>query len=186
MSAFRLLTAPSALVFCLTVTALQAQVIRERIGVAPVAFVNAPNDTVAPVPTITADRVSLYERDALLVESYSFGEKLLKGKDRRVLATLNEFGTTNLADILARSSRAANEARVYDRNHRSGAFMMLGGLLGIFAGGVASQLGDGGGSYPLWLGGTLLIGSGSVRMNRAIHALPRAVWWYNHDLIAGN
>jgi hypothetical protein len=186
MSAFRRLAVPPSLLLCLIGSELQGQSAEQRGGATQDAPVTLTRDTVPRGLSPARDVTSAYERGAILLEPYSMGDRLLEGKDRRVLANLNDFATTRLADILARSPKAADEARVYDRNHRSGAFMMLAGIIGMAAGGVASQLGNGGGSYPLWIGGTLLIGSGSVRMNRASHALPRAVWWYNHDLVAGN
>ena len=186
MNVFYRLTGPSWLALCFTGSTVRGQAVNDHAGTPPNASVASSRDTLPRNIATRTEGGSTYERDAILIEPHSFGDRVYQGKDRKALVTLNVFGTTRLADVLARSPKAANEAGVYDRNHRSGAFMMLGGIVSLVAGGVASQLGDGGGSYPLWLGGTLLLGSGSVRMNRAIHALPRAVWWYNHDLVTGN
>jgi hypothetical protein len=163
MSAFHRLGVPASLLLCVIVSELQGQ----------------------STPSPSTDAAAAYERDAILIEPYSLGDRVLQGKDRRVLAILSDFGNTRLADILAKSPKAADEARVYDRNHRPGAFLMLGGIIGLIAGNVASQVGDGKGSFPLWIGGTILLGAGSAKLNRAKHALPRAAWWYNYDLVTG-
>jgi hypothetical protein len=186
MHSFLRLAAPASLLLIVIVPRLMAQSTQPLTGTLQGVLISPPTDTVATAAATARGGVLAYERGALLLEDNSLGARLLQGKDGRVLATLNDFRTTHLADILSRSPKAAEQARIYDGNHRSGAIMLLSGIAGVFAGGVASQIGDGKGSFPLWLGGTLLIGSGSVRMNRATHALSRAVWWYNHDVVAGN
>lgn len=135
----------------------------------------------AAKPAPTAENT--YDARALRLES-DFGRiRILQGADGLVVGTAGIFKTANAEKIVAGSTRAETEAKLFRESHRRGALSGAIGAVTLMVGIVASSSNANNAATPVIMiagaGGMLW---GARQLNLAYSSLSRAIWWYNRDL----
>jgi len=127
---------------------------------------------------------STYDVSALRVESSMGDLQIVRGAQSTVVARAGVFHGPKLAQLVARSDRAAAEARVFEQNYDRGQYTFAAGLATLGAAVGASRIRDLNGAIRpgLTAASVLLIAYGGSKLERASQALSRAIWWYNRDL----
>lgn len=125
-----------------------------------------------------------YDNSALRIEGHLGDIRVVRGVDGTVIGKVGVVRGANLAELVKSSDRAVLEAETFARDYRPGTWFVAIGIaaLGINLG--VSQIPDVNRAITT---GLLLVGTGSLvygagRMERAVNALARSIWWYNRDL----
>jgi len=130
---------------------------------------------------------TLYDAEALRVESKLGNQLLVRGRDGNVVGKIGGFHGLDLSTALASSPDAVREAREHNRRYTRGSIVLALGLVAWGVGAGVSRIDgiDANVAIPAWsavAGGTFLIAYGAVQLNKASSALAKAIWWYNRDL----
>ncbi|HJR66293.1 MAG TPA: hypothetical protein VJ802_07665 [Gemmatimonadaceae bacterium] len=139
-------------------------------------------------PKGIADSITCtYDTCALRFE----GRHVLRGLAGHRVLSLGMWGATPLVPFASRSDSGVTHAAEFDRLYTPGARWSTLGSLGLAVTGTLLALH---GELPelsenegrIYFGGfalsLVLFTHGERRVNRAIHALSRAIWWTNRDL----
>lgn len=122
--------------------------------------------------------------EALRLESHWGRVRVVRGADGPVAGTAGIFRTANFEKIVAGSSRAEAEARLFKAEHRLGAIASALGATTFVVGLVTSANNSNNAATPaLIIGGAGAMFWGARRLNSAYSSLSRAVWWYNRDTV---
>lgn len=156
----------------------------------PLAFLLAPAATSAQAPrdTIACPAPRSYATCALRVETSFFrGTRVLRGAGGKDVDRIDGFNASRLSRIVAGSDSAAAHANAFRADaNAAGVLGIIGGAL-IGVGLTTSDpdgefLGGNGGRFVI--AGTAISLVGGVFQVRAHRRLARAIWWYNHDVVA--
>jgi hypothetical protein len=110
----------------------------------------------------------------------------VKGPHDLVVGKAGLFRTANVGKIVAGSSRAESEARLFHGHHRPGAIAASLGAVTFVVGLVTSTSSSSSAATPaLMVAGVGGMIWGARRLNTAYTSLSRAIWWYNRDLAVG-
>lgn len=119
----------------------------------------------------------------LRIEPATDGDKIYRGLEAEPIASIGGWRGVDLEKIVTPSLQALKEAHTYNQNYFRGNVLIFSGI-GFFGAALAAhQLGNGGGTLPLAVGGFVALKFGFNRVNLAYRAASKAVWWYNHDLV---
>lgn len=131
----------------------------------------------------TMDTAATYDSRALRIELQWGDLRVVRGARGPVVGNVGLFRSFNVEKLVAGSSQAEAEARLFRGHHRPGA---IAGALGALTFGVGLALStnsSNNGATPIVVIaglGTMLWGA--QRLNGAYAALSRSIWWYNRDL----
>ena len=127
-------------------------------------------------------QVTTYDERALRVDAAP-GLRIVRGVSDSVVLNIGEFRRTGLAQILAASPQAVEQAEVFEKNYRPGSWLVGAGvaLFGLNLGLTSIQPRPtiSGFLLPVSVG---LVVYGGYRLQLAYRGLQTAVWWYNRDL----
>lgn len=134
------------------------------------------------------DEPTLYDAQALRVESRDADRVVVRGRDGIVLGKLSGFrGGLDLSAVVAPSPNAVREARDFSKSYRRGSWAVFAGVTAMSAGVLVMGINDVdpailGSVKAASLGGFVLAVYGATQLNKAYTALSRSIWWYNRDL----
>lgn len=130
----------------------------------------------------STDSTRSYEQ-ALRFESYWGNAKIIRGADGPIVGTAGWFRSFDVEQVVASSSAARAEARVFKTNNFRGSAVTSIGALAAVVGVVVASKGSNAASPILIIGGVGAMGWGVHHLNKATAALSRSLWWYNRDLV---
>jgi hypothetical protein len=131
----------------------------------------------------TSDSTRGYEVQALRFESYWGNAKIIRGADGPVVGTAGWFRSFDVAKLVVASPPALAEAHVYKTNSLRGSVVGTLGATATAVGIVVAANGSSNAASPmLIIGGVGAMVWGAKRLNTAVAALSRSLWWYNRDL----
>jgi len=150
---------------------------------APAKSAQVSTPSAAGIAPSVAPDGDAYDSRALRIESHWGRMTIVRGADGPVVGTAGVFRTADVAQIVAGSPRAEEEARLFKASHRSGAVASALGALTFGVGLIATTNTSNNAATPiLMIGGLGSILWGARRLDSAYSSLSRAVWWYNRDL----
>jgi hypothetical protein len=124
-----------------------------------------------------------YDARALRLESSWGHARILRGVDGLVVGRTGIFNTVNVEQIVAGSSRAETEAKLFRASHRPGALAAAVGAVTFTVGLIAATNNANSAATPmLMIAGAGGMFWGARQLNTAYASLSRAIWWYNRDL----
>ena len=130
-----------------------------------------------------AENPNTYDARALRLESSWGHARILRGVDGLVVGTTGVFKTVNMETIVAGSSRAETEAKLFRASHRPGALATAVGAVTFTVGLIAATNNANSAATPmLMIAGAGGMFWGARQLNTAYASLSRAIWWYNRDL----
>lgn len=130
-----------------------------------------------------AENPNTYDARALRLESSWGHARILRGVDGLVVGTTGIFKTVDAEKIVAGSSRAETEAKLFRASHRPGALATAVGAVTFTVGLIAATNNANSAATPM----LMIAGAGGMfwggrQLNTAYASLSRAIWWYNRDL----
>jgi hypothetical protein len=131
----------------------------------------------------SSDSTRGYDGQALRFESYWGNARIIRGADGPVVGTAGWFRSFNVEQVVAASSAARAEARVFKSNNFRGSLVGTVGAAATLVGVVVASKGSNAASPILIIGGIGAMGWGIHHLNKATAALSRSLWWYNRDLV---
>lgn len=129
----------------------------------------------------STDSTRRYDQ-ALRFESYWGNAKIIRGADGPVVGTAGWFRSFDVEQVVAASSAARAEARVFKSNNFRGSAVGVIGAVATVVGVVVASKGSSAASPILIIGGVGAMGWGVQHLNKATAALSRSLWWYNRDI----
>lgn len=134
-----------------------------------------------------SDSTRGYDGQALRFESSWGSARIIRGADGPVVGTAGWFRSFDVEKLVATSSSAQAEARVYKTNNLRGSVVGSIGAAATAIGVVVAANSSNNASSPiLIIGGLGAIAWGAQHVNIAFSALSRSLWWYNRDLARSN
>lgn len=130
----------------------------------------------------STDSTRRYDQ-ALRFESYWGNARIIRGADGPVVGTAGWFRSFDVEQVVAASSAARAEARVFKSNNFRGSVVGVVGAVATVVGVVVASKGSNAASPILIIGGVGAMGWGVHQLNKATAALSRSLWWYNRDLV---
>ena len=131
----------------------------------------------------SSDSARGYDGQALRFESYWGNAKIIRGADGPALGTAGWFRSFDVAKLVATSPPALAEAHVYKTNSRRGSVVGTIGATAAAVGIVVAANGSSNATSPmLIIGGVGAMVWGAQRINTAVAALSRSLWYYNRDV----
>jgi hypothetical protein len=130
----------------------------------------------------TSDSTRRYDQ-TLRFESSWGNAKIIRGADGPVVGTAGWFRSFDVEQVVAASSAARAEARVFKSNNFRGSLVGTIGAVATVVGVVVASQGSNAASPILIIGGIGAMGWGVHHLNKATAALSRSLWWYNRDLV---
>ena len=127
---------------------------------------------------------SVYDQNALRVESIRGELQILRGAQGIVVAHSGIFHGPRLASLVTQSDSALAEAKIFERDYQPGQYIaglgiaMMGAAIGVSRIPGINTLIPGG----LTVASFALIVYGAGRLESAYRALSRAIWFYNREL----
>ncbi len=127
---------------------------------------------------------SVYDQNALRVESVRGNLQILRGSQGIVVAHSGIFHAPGLANLVSHSDSALAEAKVFERDYQPGQYIAGLGIAMMGAAIGASRIPDINTLIPggLTVASFALIVYGAGRLESAYRALSKAIWLYNRDL----
>jgi hypothetical protein len=145
-------------------------------------FVLIGSALIATAPAVRAQD-STYGKNALRLEKGAGVLRILQGPSDSVLMTIGAVHRTDVARIVAPSSTAMEQARLFDSNYRPGVWTVLTGVAVLGYGYGISRIGA---NDPIPTGvfvtSLALVTYGATRIAAATSALSKAIWLYNQDI----
>src|SRR2546423_14986811 len=127
-------------------------------------------------------QTSTYDERALRVDAAT-GLRIVRGVADSVVLNIGEFKRTGLADLVASSPKAVEQAEVFEKNYRPGSWYAGAGiaLFGLNLGLTSISPRP---TISGWLlpASVALLAFGGDRLPLAYRGLQKAIWWYNRDL----
>jgi hypothetical protein len=131
-----------------------------------------------------AAQESVYDENALRVESRQGNLRIVRGVEGIVVARAGIFHGPKVADLVIRSDSALAEAKGFERDYDPGQWVLGLGIttLGVAIG--ASRIHDINPAIQgsLTAASVILLAYGASKLDSAYRALSKAIWWYNRDL----
>ena len=127
---------------------------------------------------------SVYDQNALRVQSIRGDLQILRGAQGVVVAHSGIFHGPGLANLVTQSDSAVAEAKVFERDYQPGQYIAGLGIAMMGAAIGASRIPDINTLIPggLTVASFALIVYGAGRLESAYRALSKAIWLYNRDL----
>ena len=127
---------------------------------------------------------SVYDQNALRVQSIRGDLQILRGSQGVVVAHSGIFHGPGLANLVTQSDSAVAEAKVFERDYQPGQYIAGLGIAMMGAAIGASRIPDINSLIPggLTVASFALIVYGAGRLESAYRALSKAIWLYNRDL----
>ena len=131
-----------------------------------------------------AAQESVYDENALRVESRQGNLRIVRGVEGTVVARAGIFHGPKVATLVMQSDSALAEARIFERDYEPGQWVAALGIATLGAAIGAYRIPDINPMIQVGLTGTsfALIGYGAKKLDSAYRALSKAIWWYNRDL----
>ena len=127
---------------------------------------------------------SVYDQNALRVESTRGDLQIVRGAQGIVVAHSGIFHGPGLANLVTQSESALAEAKIFERDYQPGQYIAGLGIAMMGAAIGASRIPDINTLIPggLTVASFALIVYGAGRLESAYRALSKAIWLYNRDL----
>jgi len=124
-----------------------------------------------------------YDQQALRVDAGPGTLRIVRGVGDSVVLKIGDLRSVDLSGIVATSSNAVTNARLFEKNYRPGlSFTGLGiALMGVGIG-VSRMDVDPLIASVFTVSSIGLIAYGASRLQIAYRGLSKAIWWYNRDL----
>jgi F420-dependent methylenetetrahydromethanopterin dehydrogenase len=135
-------------------------------------------------PTAMSAQDSVYDQNALRVQSIRGDLQIVRGAQNVVVAHSGIFHGPRLSNLVTQSDSAVAEAKVFERNYQPGQYIAGLGIAMMGAAIGASRIPDINTLIPggLTVASFALIVYGAGRLESAYRALSKAIWLYNRDL----
>jgi F420-dependent methylenetetrahydromethanopterin dehydrogenase len=139
--------------------------------------------TVMTVAVQSGAQSKAYDEQALRIDAGPGTLRVVRGVNDSVVLKIGEFKSTDLSGVVASSSNAVGQARLFEKNYRPGLSLTgLGiALMGVGIG-VSRVNVDPFITSAFTITSIGLIAYGSSRLVVAYRGLSKAIWWYNRDL----
>jgi hypothetical protein len=131
-----------------------------------------------------AAQESVYDENALRVESRQGNLRIVRGIEGIVVARAGILHGPKVADLVMRSDSALAEAKVFERDYDPGQWVLGLGISTLGAAIGASRIHDINPAIQgsLTAASVILLAYGASKLDSAYRALSKAIWWYNRDL----
>ena len=131
-----------------------------------------------------AAQESVYDENALRVESRQGNLRIVRGVEGIVVARAGILHGPRVADLVMRSDSALAAAKVFERDYDPGQWVLGLGIATLGAAIGASRIHDINPAIQgsLTAASVILLAYGASKLDSAYRALSRAIWWYNRDL----
>ena len=131
-----------------------------------------------------AAQESVYDENALRVESRQGNLRIVRGVEGIVVARAGILHGPKVADLVIRSDSALAEAKVFERDYDPGQWVLGLGIATLGAAIGTSRIHDINPAIQgsLTAASFILLAYGGSKLDSAYRALSRAIWWYNRDL----
>lgn len=129
-----------------------------------------------------ADSARGDDGQALRFESYWGNAKIIRGADGPIVGTAGWFRSFDVEKVVAASPPALAEARVYKTDNFRGSVIASVGATATVVGVVVAANSSNAASPILIIGGVGAMAWGIQRLNTAVAALSRSLWYYNRDV----
>jgi len=131
-----------------------------------------------------AAQESVYDENALRVESRQGNLRIVRGVEGIVVARAGILHGPKVANLVMRSDSALAEAKVFERDYDPGQWVLGLGIATLGAAIGASRIHDINPAIQgsLTAASVILLAYGASKLDSAYRALSKAIWWYNRDL----
>lgn len=124
-----------------------------------------------------------YDEQALRVDAGPGTLRIVRGLRDSVVLKIGSLRSADLSGIVAASSNAVANARLFEKNYRPGVWFTGLGIAVMGVGiGVSRMDVDQPMASAITITSIGLIAYGASKLDMAYRGLSKAIWWYNRDL----